>query len=153
MESTEREEGGCGSTSMVFDFYLDKRSQCALAFSPVKFDQVFLEEIENIGMTRRQGALDVWKLEEDYGPATSFHSLEESHVRAETWPEKMHMNGEIQLCNFSRDNSEAAKSFVRNIITRFNPARAQILCIKRGPGVDLEMVKSVKWRRGDPLSL
>ena len=135
---------------MMFDFYLDEKSNCSIVFSPAALDRILREEVAMIEMTRRTGLLDLWELEH-VGPATSFHSLQESHVRVETWPAEFHVNGEVQLCNFSRDNEQPAKRLVRHIIGRLNPATARILCIKRGPGTPLHVSDSVDWKRGNPL--
>ena len=111
-------------------------------------------------MRRRTGVLDVWETK-DTGPATSFHSLEESHnrlsvinfARVETWPKELHINGEVQLCNYTRDNTKAAKLLVTRLIEHLEPARANILLIGRGPGPAPRVLKSFSWRRGTPLPL
>ncbi|MBI2410070.1 hypothetical protein HYV30_03455 [Candidatus Kaiserbacteria bacterium] len=150
----------CGSTLIVYDLYLDKRSNARIALSPKLLHKEVSKIIAEVNMHRRTGVLDVWESKEA-GPATSFHSLEESHnrlsvinfARAETWPKEMHINGEAQLCNYSRDNTRAARLLVRRLIERLDPARANILLIGRGPGPMPRVLKSFSWKRGLPLPL
>ena len=141
---------GCGSTNIMFDLYLDKESECSVALDPTKLHRVLRKAIKEIGMIRRTGVLDVWESKHS-GPATSFHSLQESHVRVETWPKERHVQGEVQLCNYSRNNALAAKRFTRLVIEYLDPATAYVLCIPRGPGPRLRMSEQIEWKRGMPL--
>ncbi len=148
---------GQGSTLVLYDLYLDEESNYGLALSPRKLHEEMRAIISDVRMKHRTGLLDVWE-REDIGPATSFHSLEESHSRAsvagfarsETWPKELHVNGEVQLCNYSRDNMPAAKEFARLVIARFEPATAHLLVIVRGPGSPPRLEESADWKRGEP---
>lgn len=138
---------GCGSTNVMFDVYLDKASKRSIAFCPEKLDRMIREAIEKSGMIRRTGVLDIWESKRS-GPATSFHSLQESHVRVETWPKESHVQGEVQLCNFSRDNSATAKRLAELIIMALNPAVVQLVIVARGPGMVLVLQESIERKRG-----
>ena len=154
---------GKGSTLVVYDLYLDRRSNLGIALSPKRLHAELERIIGEVGMFQRMGLLDVWD-SEDYGPATSFHSLGESHSRmffcaaaefsrAETWPGEQitHVQGEDQLCNFSRNNEDAAKLFACLVIELLKPVSAEILVIYRGPGQSLRPAgPTIIWRRGMP---
>lgn len=139
-----------GSTLVGYDLYLDKQSNCELAFSPKRLHEEMRSLIAEVGMTHRRGLLDVWETAEA-GPATSFHSLNESHHRVETWPDELHVNGDVQLCNYSRDNALAAKRFVQTIIERLQPAKAYVFVISRGPGPRPRLLEQIEWKRGTAL--
>lgn len=124
---------GCGSTNVLFDLYFAKVTKHTVAFCPERLDLLIRNAIKGIGMVRRTGVLDVWETRE-FGPCTSFHSLEESHVRLETWPKEGHVQGEVQLCNFSRDNSVAARRLADIIIQSLEPTIIEIIVVTRGPG-------------------
>lgn len=147
---SQQKPTNCGSLNILFDLYLDAESNCGVAFSPHALDSLLKKTIAEIGMVRRTGMLDVWKTKYS-GPASSFHSLEESHVRVETWPEDRHVQGEVQLCNFSRDNREATMQYARLIIERLKPASAHLLCIPRGPGPRPFVSQSIDWKRGEQI--
>ena len=132
-----------GSTNVMFDLHLNQESNCKVAFSPEKLDRMIRKAIKKVGMIRRKGVLDVWESKHS-GPATSFHSLQESHVRVETWPKECHVQGEVQLCNFSRDNSAAARRLADLIIENLKPATTQRLVITRGPGTVLSFQESTE---------
>ncbi len=135
---------GCGSLNIMFDLYLDAASNTAVAFSAEQFDVVIRAAIQKSGMTLRKSFVDAWKSEQE-GPASLFFSLEESHVRIETWPEEKHIQGEVQLCNYSKDNAGAARELAERIIKALNPAITQIFFINRGPGPNVAIRQSV-WR-------
>ena len=140
-----------GSTNVMFDLHLNEKSNCRVAFSPDKLDRMIRKAIRAVRIKRRKGVLDVWESRQS-GPATSFHSLQESHVRVETWPKERHVQGEVQLCNFSRDNSAAALRLADLIIKNLKPATTQRLVITRGPGkkvlVMQESIESQKMSDG-----
>ena len=152
---------GKGSTLVVYDLYLDEKSNLDTALSPKRLHAELERIIGEVGMLQRKGLLDVWD-SEDYGPATSFHSLSESHSRnycapefnrVETWPGEQitHVQGEVQLCNFSRNNEDAAKLFACLVIELLKPVSAEILVIYRGPGQSLRPAGStIMWYRGMP---
>ena len=141
---------GNGSILILFDMYLDAMSNRAVAFSPRRFDRTISKSIMQAGMVRRRGMLDVWESMREC-PCTSFHSLQESHVRCETWPNEGHLNGEVQLCHYSRDNSEAAREMVQYIVRVLKPAIWTLLIVRRGPGMAGRTpypVESVRMKRG-----
>jgi len=155
-----KSQKGKGSTLIVYDLYLDKQSNSNLALSPRLLHKEIHNIISEVNMKRRTGILDVWETKEA-GPATSFHSLEESHnrasvvnfARAETWPDELHINGEVQLCNYSRDNTSAVQLLVKLLIQHLEPSVAYLLFIGRGPGPLPHLLKSFSWKRGKPLLL
>lgn len=137
--------GLCGSTNVMFDAYCASDGNVALLRSPEELQDMIREKIADSGMTWRTGTLDVWP---EHGPSCStWDSLEESHlrsavaavgpslsaVRGETWPQHLHVQGEGQLCNYSRDNSEAALALVKEIVLALRPELAYVQIIKRGP--------------------
>lgn len=132
----ESVSGWCGSTNVMFDCYLDDASSLGVAFNPEKLDLMVQEKIKESGMIRRKGLLDVWE-SKHRGPCTSFHSLQESHVRLETWPAELHVQGETQLCNYSRDNSGIAIRLTESIVKQLRPHLVYARIIKRGPGPDM----------------
>ncbi len=142
------DQKGRGSTNLMFDLYLDAESNVKLAFSPGRLHWTLRNAIRGVGMTQRKSLLDPWETKLT-GPASFFHSLEESHVRIETWPEDMHVQGEVQLCNYSRNNTEATWRLAWFIIDTLNPARGQILPITRGPNAPLGTHSVIDWKRSD----
>jgi len=155
-----KSQKGKGSTLIVYDLYLDKDSNSALALSPKILHKEIHSIITKVNMHRRTGVLDVWETKEA-GPATSFHSLEESHnrasvvnfARAETWPDELHINGEVQLCNYTRDNAPTVRSLMKLLIEYIQPSTAHLLFIDRGPGPVPHLQKAFNWKRGQPLVL
>jgi len=137
---------GCGSLNVMFDLYLDAASNTTVAFSAEHLDVIIRAAITKSGMTLRKSFTDAWKSESE-GPASLFYSLEESHVRIETWPEEHHVQGEVQLCNYSKDNAEAARRLAESVIKALNPAATSILAISRGPGPDILVQESVRRKR------
>lgn len=136
---------GCGSLNIMFDLYLDESSNDA-AFSAERFDSILRASIEASGMTLRKAFIDAWASEHS-GPASLFYSLEESHVRIETWPEEGHVQGEVQLCNFSKNNEQAARQLSDRIVTTLNPAVSATVVIRRGPGPSMNVLESIVRRR------
>ncbi|HVB20080.1 MAG TPA: S-adenosylmethionine decarboxylase [Candidatus Paceibacterota bacterium] len=137
---------GCGSLNIAFDLYLDAVSNSNVAFSAEKLNVVIRKAIKKAGMTLRKSFIDPWESVQE-GPATLFYSLEESHVRIETWPAEGHLQGEVQLCNFSKNNEKAAQHLAECIIGSVNPETTQVLFLRRGPGPDLLARELVKRRR------
>ena len=142
---------GKGSTLISFDFYLDKESNLTLAFTP-KFLHTWIGKlIDSVGMKKRKRLLDAWETV-NRGPLSSFTSVAESHVRIETWPDELHINGDIQLCNFTKDNSRAAENFVTFLLDGINPWAAYTLTCLRGPGPILTPMRRKTFVRGtDPV--
>ncbi|MBI5405415.1 S-adenosylmethionine decarboxylase [Candidatus Kaiserbacteria bacterium] len=131
----------------MFDLLLDRKSKRGTAFSPRNLGVLIRAAIREAEMTLRADLLDAWGSKRR-GPASLFYSLEESHVRVETWPEHSHVQGEVQLCNFTRDNSRATRHLAEIIIKALNPANMQLLVIMRGPGENLTPVELVTHERG-----
>jgi hypothetical protein len=139
--------GLCGSTNVMWDCYLDKESNLLLALNPTKLHHAIQEAIGESGMILRTSLLDVW-LANHHGPASTFDSLEESHVRSEMWPEVLHVQGESQLCNFSRDNFRITLQLTERIFAMINPELVYAMVIKRGPSRQpMEPVGQYKFER------
>lgn len=136
-----------GSRNIMFDLHLDKESKCPIAFSAKKFDRIICAAIKDSKMNLRKKFVDVWKTKRS-GPASLFYSLSESHVRIETWPERSHVQGEVQLCHYTRNNSKAAMGLAECIIASLNPASTQVQIIDRGPDQNLVPLRSIRWKRG-----
>lgn len=124
--------GLCGSTNVMFDAYCGPDSNLELVRNPTLLQEMIRGKIARSGMTWRTGMLDVWHGEE-HPPGSSFDSLEESHVRSETWPQVSHVQGEGQLCNYTRDNSTPTIDLVKDFILELKPEYACIQIIYRGP--------------------
>lgn len=138
-----------GSTLIIIDMYGCNH----FAHNPEALHALQLELIEKHGMTPRAEVLDCW-VDRTSGPCTSFRTLEDSHVsaesasamsrnRAETWPEKNHINADIQLCNFNKDNRPAAEAFAAEFVERCGAKMAYLMAIQRGPGARMKLL----WQR------
>jgi S-adenosylmethionine/arginine decarboxylase-like enzyme len=138
---------GKGSTLISFDLYLDKESNLKLAFTPQPLHKQIGKWINAVGMKKRRSLLDTWGTIKS-GPISSFTSVAESHVRIETWPDELHINGDIQLCNFTKDNSRAAHKLLCFILEEINPWTAYALTCVRGPGPILTPVRRATFFRG-----
>jgi len=55
--------------------------------------------------------------------ATGAVVLAESHLAVHTWPEDDAVTLDLYVCNFSHDNSSAARNACRRLISAFAPAR------------------------------
>lgn len=47
--------------------------------------------------------------------------LAESHISIHTWPEDQYVSADIFVCNYSRDNSKAAKAIAYYLIAQYKP--------------------------------
>lgn len=66
------------------------------------------------------------------GGVTGMLLLAESHLAVHTWPERSAVTLDVYVCNFTTDNSTKAETLLREIVARFNPARAEIHRLERG---------------------
>lgn len=64
--------------------------------------------------------------------ATGAVVLAESHLAVHTWPEIAAVTLDLYVCNFSRDNSAAARAAFVRLLAAFAPARAVQREIERG---------------------
>jgi S-adenosylmethionine decarboxylase proenzyme len=58
--------------------------------------------------------------------------LAESHVAIHTWPETGAVTLDIYVCNFSRDNSDRARSLYDKLVTMLKPGRVDAKEVMRG---------------------
>ena len=58
--------------------------------------------------------------------------LAESHLAIHTWPEIRGVTLDIYVCNFSADNSDAARQLFSELITRFAPKNLEKREVLRG---------------------
>lgn len=58
--------------------------------------------------------------------------LAESHLAIHTWPEIAGVTLDVYVCNFSADNSAAARTLLQDLLAAFAPARCEISEVKRG---------------------
>lgn len=58
-------------------------------------------------------------------------ALSESHVSLHTWPEDNYVSLDIFVCNYSKNNTPAAKNLYKNIISLFSPKKIKQKIIKR----------------------
>ena len=64
--------------------------------------------------------------------ATGAVILAESHLAVHTWPEKKAATLDLYVCNFSQDNSVAARSACDRLMAAFMPAHVERREIERG---------------------
>lgn len=64
--------------------------------------------------------------------ATGAVILAESHLAVHTWPELNAVTLDLYVCNFSQDNSHAARSACDQLIAAFAPTRVERREIERG---------------------
>ena len=66
------------------------------------------------------------------GGVTGVVLLAESHLAVHTWPEARAVTLDLYVCNFSQDNSAAARFACRRLITAFAPLRVLQRDLERG---------------------
>jgi S-adenosylmethionine/arginine decarboxylase-like enzyme len=64
--------------------------------------------------------------------ATGAVMLAESHLAVHTWPETKAVTLDLYVCNFSQDNSSAARNACQRLIGAFAPARVVRRELERG---------------------
>ena len=64
--------------------------------------------------------------------ATGAVLLAESHLAVHTWPELQSVTLDLYVCNFSQDNSAAARAAFSQLIVAFAPAEAVQREVLRG---------------------
>jgi len=64
--------------------------------------------------------------------ATGAVVLAESHLAVHTWPESAAVTLDLYVCNFSQDNSSAARQACRQLIAAFAPSRLVQRELERG---------------------
>lgn len=64
--------------------------------------------------------------------ATGAVVLAESHLAIHTWPELGAVTLDLYVCNFSQDNSVAARAACERLIAAFAPGRKQCQELQRG---------------------
>ena len=58
--------------------------------------------------------------------------LAESHLAVHTWPELKAVTLDLYVCNFSQDNSAAARAACERLIAAFAPGRMERRELERG---------------------
>ncbi|WP_301101252.1 adenosylmethionine decarboxylase [Propionivibrio sp.] len=64
--------------------------------------------------------------------ATGAVILAESHLAVHTWPEQHAATLDLYVCNFSQDNSIAARAACEQLIAAFAPQRVELREVQRG---------------------
>ncbi len=64
--------------------------------------------------------------------ATGAVILAESHLAVHTWPEMSAVTLDLYVCNFSQDNSAAARAACQRLIAAFAPERVELREVLRG---------------------
>jgi len=136
------ENQGRGSIHYALELYLDEKSNIVVAFTPAKLHTMIHNGIAWSNMHILGHILDPLGM--------SFHSLQESHVLFEPWPERMFLLGDVRLCHFSRDNTAVAQGLVRHYVRELDPARVIITALHRGPG-PFRVEEPFEWQRGEEL--
>ncbi|HCR52584.1 TPA: hypothetical protein DIV48_02995 [Candidatus Kaiserbacteria bacterium] len=134
MEQGTSRQRGRGSTNILFDLYFTAEDAKRFGiFERENLRRVIREAIKRVEMTWRSGFVDEghgW----EPGAMSVFESIQESHVRTETWPQDLHLQGEVQLCNYTKDNSKAAWALLMAIVAELHPRKGSYLVVERGPG-------------------
>ncbi|MDE1924653.1 MAG: hypothetical protein KGH79_00515 [Patescibacteria group bacterium] len=154
-------QSGTGSTMIAFDF-----SECdEIINHPAQLRDAIRAIITRQGLTPRENDFtDTWGSREE-GPSTIFIPLKESHIRLwifsgiinrllrlllgmlaffriETWPDrKNHVNGEVQICNYSRNNRMATAEIVVALAQLLKPKLISLHIFQRGPD---EVMRSLR---------
>ena len=68
----------------------------------------------------------------DPAGATGTVILAESHLAVHTWPELKAVTLDLYVCNFSQDNSGAARAACDHLIAAFAPSRVERRELERG---------------------
>lgn len=95
--------------------------------SKVKLKKLFSAMVKNSGLT------EVGNLYYFFGKLsfTMVIAIQESHIALHTWPEENYVSIDIFVCNYSQDNSLAAKKLYQNLIELFSPRKTRRKIIKR----------------------
>ena len=75
--------------------------------------------------------------------ATGAVVLAESHLAVHTWPELRAVTLDLYVCNFSRDNSAAARAAFAQLIARFCPHRCVQREIVRGQTITVTLLNVI----------
>ena len=70
--------------------------------------------------------------EDEPAGATGVVILAESHLAVHTWPELKAVTLDLYVCNFSQDNSAAARAACARLIAAFTPERLEQRDLERG---------------------
>ena len=65
-------------------------------------------------------------------PTHWYNVVAESHLAVHTWPELNAVTLDLYVCNFSQDNSAAARAACEQLIAAFAPGRVVRREIERG---------------------
>lgn len=57
--------------------------------------------------------------------------LAESHVSIHTWPEKQYVSADVFVCNFTRNNEEAANRIAQKLVEYFQSGKYETNLIRR----------------------
>ncbi|WP_374357408.1 adenosylmethionine decarboxylase [Chitinimonas sp.] len=66
------------------------------------------------------------------GGITGVLLLAESHLAIHTWPERAAVTLDVYVCNFGRDNSQAAEALLAGLLAEFAPESQHIQRLQRG---------------------
>ncbi|GER82325.1 MAG: adenosylmethionine decarboxylase [Thermogemmatispora sp.] len=61
----------------------------------------------------------------DGGGITCLIALAESHIAIHTWPELGYATLEVYICNYQRDNSDAAERIHAALVSFFEPGKVE----------------------------
>ena len=144
-----------GSTVILFDAY----GVNALAQRPHELKQAVRTRIKGLQLTPRERDLLDNHYGDDESASTIFVPLEESHVRlhanffrVETWPEEgNYINGEVQICNYTRDNQYLTYVLFWNIMALLEPKRVEVMSVSRGPFRSMEILRTPAVFEGEAL--
>ena len=68
---------------------------------------------------------------DDEGALTGACVLAESHITIHTWPELRYLTIDVFVCNYSRDNSQAAQTIIDHFQLIYKPAEVNSQVITR----------------------
>ena len=140
---------GKGSTMVKFNL----QGCNLLANAPEKLLETVRSIISaRLLVPREINLLDSWGTAAQ-GACTVFVPLEESHVRVsvrspeqfvrcETWPDRNnYIDGEIQLCNYTRDNRILTRELFKDLRAALDPQHGSYIVIECGPDSPLKVVE------------
>ena len=81
--------------------------------------------------------------------ATGAVVLAESHLAVHTWPELQAVTLDLYVCNFSQDNSAAARAAYEQLLTAFAPGSVLRRELERGSGTQCQKADSPQKQAGE----
>lgn len=84
------------------------------------------QAVERIAAHHRICILGAQTYEFDTGGYSLLIGLTESHISIHTWPERLAVQLDVFLCNYTRDNSGTCSEVFNEILEWFNPIETSV---------------------------